>query len=276
LSSCNLAFIAATLRGDRTYNLGALIAFRLDANRKKGGICGGLIASRLLALHAGTGHALEGGLAGRELHRSTTAVGAVNGLGWVGKNKWGFIKKIFGFLIGLTSRAHLHLNAWHFVFATSSWHVGPTCQKLCQFVFRPSFAWITKNTPEVVDLRSKNVKWYHFVNLASKVVVLCYSLLLAARWGSGRARSDSGGQRCWWRPGADASVADVLSSLLGVICVGRRVACQRSGEERNSMALVRAIIMALIRVIIATWIRERLILTRALAGFKTVLSRAQH
>jgi hypothetical protein len=28
----------------------------------------------------------------------------------------------------------------------------------------------------MVDLRSKNVKWYHFVNLVSKVVVLCYSL----------------------------------------------------------------------------------------------------
>jgi hypothetical protein len=36
MSSCDLAFIAAALRGDRTYNLGALIAFRLDANRKKG------------------------------------------------------------------------------------------------------------------------------------------------------------------------------------------------------------------------------------------------
>jgi hypothetical protein len=49
LSSCDLAFIAATLRGDRTYNLGALIAFGLDVNREKGGICGGLIASCLLA-----------------------------------------------------------------------------------------------------------------------------------------------------------------------------------------------------------------------------------
>jgi hypothetical protein len=39
---------------------------------------------------AGTGHALDGGLAGRELHRSMATVGTVNGLGWVGK-KWGFI-----------------------------------------------------------------------------------------------------------------------------------------------------------------------------------------
>jgi hypothetical protein len=36
LSSCDLAFIAAALRRDRTYHLGALIAFCLDANREKG------------------------------------------------------------------------------------------------------------------------------------------------------------------------------------------------------------------------------------------------
>jgi hypothetical protein len=59
LSSCDLAFIATALRGDRTYNLGALIAFRLDANRKKGGICGGLIASHLLALHGVVPHVLD-------------------------------------------------------------------------------------------------------------------------------------------------------------------------------------------------------------------------
>jgi hypothetical protein len=35
---------------------------------------------------------------------------------------------------------------------------------------------LQKITPGVVDLRSKNVKWYHFVNFATKVVVLCYSL----------------------------------------------------------------------------------------------------
>jgi hypothetical protein len=46
LSSCDLAFIAAALRGDRTYNLGALIAIRLDANRKKGGYV------EVLLLHA--------------------------------------------------------------------------------------------------------------------------------------------------------------------------------------------------------------------------------
>jgi hypothetical protein len=39
--------------------LGALIAFRLDVNREKGGICGGLIASHLLALHGVVSHFLD-------------------------------------------------------------------------------------------------------------------------------------------------------------------------------------------------------------------------
>jgi hypothetical protein len=39
--------------------LGALIAFRLAANREKGGVCGGLIASRLLALHGVAPHDLD-------------------------------------------------------------------------------------------------------------------------------------------------------------------------------------------------------------------------
>jgi hypothetical protein len=59
LSLHDLAFIAAALRRDRTYHLGALIAFRLDINREKGGICGGLIASRLLAFHGVVPHFLD-------------------------------------------------------------------------------------------------------------------------------------------------------------------------------------------------------------------------
>jgi hypothetical protein len=51
-------------------------------------------------------------------------------------------------------------------------------------------------------------------------------------------------------------VADILSSSLGVICVGRRVGCERSGEDIKSMALVRAIIAVLIREITAALIRE--------------------
>jgi hypothetical protein len=39
--------------------LGALIAFRLAANREKGGVCGGLIASHLLALHGVVPHVLD-------------------------------------------------------------------------------------------------------------------------------------------------------------------------------------------------------------------------
>ena len=54
-----MAFISAALRCDRTYNLGALVAFRLSANREKGGICGGLIASRLLAMHGVGPHHLD-------------------------------------------------------------------------------------------------------------------------------------------------------------------------------------------------------------------------
>jgi hypothetical protein len=59
LSSYDLAFIATAVRRDRTYSLGALIAFRLDANHEKGGVCGGLIASRLLALHGVVTHVLD-------------------------------------------------------------------------------------------------------------------------------------------------------------------------------------------------------------------------
>ena len=50
LSIPDLAFLAAALQHDKSYNLGALIAFRIAANREKGGFCG-LIASRLLAMH---------------------------------------------------------------------------------------------------------------------------------------------------------------------------------------------------------------------------------
>jgi hypothetical protein len=59
LSLHDLAFLLAALRRDRTYNLGALIAFCLDINREKGGICGGLIASRLLAFHGVVPHFLD-------------------------------------------------------------------------------------------------------------------------------------------------------------------------------------------------------------------------
>jgi hypothetical protein len=59
LTSYDLAFMAAALRCDRTYNLGALIAFHLAANREKGEVCGGPIASRLLALHGVVPHVLD-------------------------------------------------------------------------------------------------------------------------------------------------------------------------------------------------------------------------
>jgi hypothetical protein len=59
ISIQDLAFLAAALQGNRTYNLGALIANRLATNREKGGICGGLIASRLLAMHNVEPHHLD-------------------------------------------------------------------------------------------------------------------------------------------------------------------------------------------------------------------------
>ena len=51
LSANDLAFIAAALGRGTTHSLGGLIAFRLAANRSRGGFCGGLITSRLLAFH---------------------------------------------------------------------------------------------------------------------------------------------------------------------------------------------------------------------------------
>src|SRR3954463_8184479 len=59
LASHDLAFIAAALKHDKTYNLGALIAHRLSINREKGSIWGGLIASRLLAFHGLLHHELD-------------------------------------------------------------------------------------------------------------------------------------------------------------------------------------------------------------------------
>ena len=59
LSIQDLAFIAAALQRDRSYNLGALIAFRLAYNRERGAFCGGLIASRLLAMHGLAPHYLD-------------------------------------------------------------------------------------------------------------------------------------------------------------------------------------------------------------------------
>ena len=59
LSIQDLAFIAAALQQYRSYNLGALIAFCLAYNRERGAFCGGLIASRLLAMHGLAPHYLD-------------------------------------------------------------------------------------------------------------------------------------------------------------------------------------------------------------------------
>src|SRR3954469_16868133 len=59
LASHDLDFIAAALKHDKTYNLGALIAHRLSINREKGSICRGHIASLLLAFHGLLHHELD-------------------------------------------------------------------------------------------------------------------------------------------------------------------------------------------------------------------------
>ena len=56
MSALDLVFSSPALKQDRTYSLGALIALRLTTNREKGGICGGLIASHLLAFHGVVPH----------------------------------------------------------------------------------------------------------------------------------------------------------------------------------------------------------------------------
>src|SRR4051812_4512696 len=59
LASHELDFIAAALKYDKNYNLGALIAHCLSNNHEKGSICGCLIASRLLAFHGLLHHELD-------------------------------------------------------------------------------------------------------------------------------------------------------------------------------------------------------------------------
>ena len=67
LSAHDLTFIAAAVKQDRTYNLGAMIAQHLALNREKGSICGGLMASRLLAFHGVAPHALDLAFSSRRL-----------------------------------------------------------------------------------------------------------------------------------------------------------------------------------------------------------------
>jgi hypothetical protein len=56
--------------------------------------------------------------------------------------------------------------------------VGPAVRNRVNLLLDGHLLELQKITPGVVDLRSENVKWYHFVNFATKVVVLCYSLLV--------------------------------------------------------------------------------------------------
>ena len=120
LSVPDLAFLAAALQQDRTYNLGALIACRLATNREKGGICGGLIASRLLAMHGVGPHHLDIPLSIEKLdvvsmikHEFISDASNLNNLHYritLYKKNWSITKKIEK-LVRLPAPALLNLDA---------------------------------------------------------------------------------------------------------------------------------------------------------------------
>jgi hypothetical protein len=120
LSVPDLAFLAAALQQDRTYNLGALIACRLATNREKGGICGGLIASRLLAMHGVEPHHLDIPLSIEKLdvvsmirHEFISDASSLNNLHYritLYKKSWSITKKIEK-LVRLPAPALFNLDA---------------------------------------------------------------------------------------------------------------------------------------------------------------------
>ncbi|KAK1616829.1 hypothetical protein QYE76_022346 [Lolium multiflorum] len=120
LSVQDMAFLAAALQQDRTYNLGALIACRLATNREKGGICGGLIASRLLAMHGVGPHHLDIPLSIEKLdvvsmikHEFISDASNLNNLYYritLYKKNWRITKKIEK-LVRLPAPALLNLDA---------------------------------------------------------------------------------------------------------------------------------------------------------------------
>jgi hypothetical protein len=100
--------------------LGALIAFRLAANREKGGVCGGLIASRLLALHGVVPHNLDIQIPIERLdlnsmiqHNFFSSWADLNNLSYeitfVKKSGWGVVK--FDRLVNLPMSLSLNLDA---------------------------------------------------------------------------------------------------------------------------------------------------------------------
>ncbi|KAK1569800.1 hypothetical protein QYE76_007800 [Lolium multiflorum] len=120
LSVQDMAFLAAALQQDRTYNLGALIACRLATNHEKGGICGGLIASRLLAMHGVEPHHLDIPLSMEKLdvvsmikHEFISDASNLNNLYYritLYKKNWRITKKIEK-LVRLPAPALLNLDA---------------------------------------------------------------------------------------------------------------------------------------------------------------------
>jgi hypothetical protein len=105
--------------------------------------------------------------------------GVVRGrAGWEKTTGPFFLINFFRESIGLTSRVHIHLSKWHFVFATSFRQVGPTCQKSCQFIFRPSFARIAKNhlwSGRFTFRKHKVVIFHKFSLKSSSFMLFTYS-----------------------------------------------------------------------------------------------------
>jgi hypothetical protein len=105
------------------------------------------------------------------------AVNGKNGLGRLGK-KWGdLLKKDIWFFnwtdnYGPCPPQQLIVCFRHLI-PTGGPDISENCVNSC---LDRHLCELQKITPGVVDLRFENVKWYHFVNFAIKVVVLCYSL----------------------------------------------------------------------------------------------------
>jgi hypothetical protein len=59
--------------------------------------------------------------------------------------------------------------------------VGPAVKNCVNWLLDSHLLELQKITPRVIDLRLENVKWYHFINFASNVIVLCYSLIIMGK-----------------------------------------------------------------------------------------------
>jgi hypothetical protein len=97
-----------------------------------------------------------------------------------------FFKKkgIWVFLIGLRSGGPIHISKYLLLCHLSTDMWARDVRNRVNSLLDGHLLKLQKITPGVVDLRSENIKWYHFVNFATKVVVLCYSLHLCGIFNS--------------------------------------------------------------------------------------------